>query len=294
MSAYAILMLFLCILFYACQSIANKFFSIGYKGAPALATTVFAFLSGVICAAANWVFGGFTFSASPLTWGFGLFNGVTLFLFRYAVVNASRTGPYSFQSLMSTFGNILFPMFFSVIFWGDRLSLLSVVGIALMLVSSVLFNLKGLNLGGAGKAYYLWVGLQSLTNGLYGILLDSQQRAMLTAERNEMIIITFLVSSIISLIALLFTEKRRAIQAFRMGAKPWFFAIFSSAAGVIAVNLLMICLGLIPTSVFYAMENGGVLAVSVLLGAKLFHEKLDLYKIAGLVSAVISLALLSL
>ena len=67
-----------------------------------------------------------------------------------------------------------------------------------------------------------------------------------------------------------------------------------ASVGVIAVNLLMICLGLIPSSIFYTMENGGVLSVSVLLGAKLFHEKLDGYKIAGLILAVISLAMLSL
>ena len=158
----------------------------------------------------------------------------------------------------------------------------------------VLFNFKGLSLSAKGKAYYLWVGLQALTNGLYGILLDSQQRIMAQTERNEMIIITFLVSSLISLVMLFFTEKGSVFKPFRMGKKPWFFALFSSAAGVIAVNLLMICLGLIPSSIFYTMENGGVLSVSVLLGAKLFHEKLDGYKIAGLILAVISLAMLSL
>lgn len=273
---------------------ANKYFSLGYKGSPAMATTVFAFISGILCAAANWIFGGFTFSASLLTWVFGLINGVVLFLFRYAVVNASRTGPYSFQSLMSTFGNILFPMFFSVLFWGDRLKVLSIIGIVLMLISFVLFNFKGLNLGGTRRAYYLWVGLQSLSNGLYGILMDSQQRALAQTERNEMIIITFLVSSLISLVMLLITEKRRALNAFNMGKKPWFFALFSSIAGIIAVNILMVCLGLIPSSIFYTMENGGVLAASVLLGTKLFHEKLDVYKIIGLVLAVTSLAMLSL
>ena len=148
----------LCILFYACQSMCNKAFSIDYDGAPALATTVFAIISGVICAVATWVYNGFAFEASWITWIFGLFNGVVLFLFRYAVVNASRTGPFSFQSLMSTFGNILFPLFFNILWWNDQLGAIKLIGIAVMLVSFVFFNLKGLSLGGT-KNLTVWIYL---------------------------------------------------------------------------------------------------------------------------------------
>ena len=132
------------------------------------------------------------------------------------------------------------------------------------------------------------------SNGLYGILIDAQQRVLLQTERNEMIITTFAVSAVISLVYLAAVQGRNALRAFRMDAKPWIFAVGSSVGAAIAINLLMLTLRLIPASVLYTIVNGSILALSALLSAVVLHEKLTKNMVVGIAVAVGSLILLSM
>lgn len=291
---YVAALLVVCIASYTVQSFFSKLYSISYEGPDAAATPVYSILFGLICGAATLAANGFAFSPSTATLLFGLANGVVLFLFNLSMVNASRSGPYAFQSVSLIFGNILLPVLFSVLFWQDRLGWIKLAGIGLMLVSFVLFNRKGFNLEGRKKGYFLWVALLFLTNGYYGILLDAQQRLCRQTERNEMIIITFVTSALISLISLFLSQRSRLLQAFRMRPKAWGFAPGSSLGAVLAVNVLMLLLGALSASVLYTIINGGILLTSAALSILILREPPNKYMLAGLATAVISLILLSL
>lgn len=229
-----------------------------------------------------------------MTLALGVASGVMLFIFNLSLINASRSGPYAFQSIMMLFGNTLLPMLFSVLWWGDHLTELQLVGIVVMMLSFVIFNLKGLQFDGLKNGYFLWVVLLFISNGVYGILLDSQQRLMHQTQRNEMIITTFLVSALISLIYLIIIQGKLAPKAFCMGAKNWIFALLSSICAALAVNILMLALQLVPASILYTVDNGGVLILCALLGAVVLHEKLEKHMTAGLAVAVVSLIILGI
>lgn len=294
MSAISVALAVFCVVCYTGQTFLSKLFSLNYTGPAAAATPVFAAVYGAFTGLVTLAYNGFHFDAAFATVLFGIGNGFVLFFFNLATINASRTGPYAFQSILMLFGNILLPLMFTVLCWGDRLTGLRILGILIMLLSFVLFNMKGLHLSGTKKGYYFWAGLLFLTNGLYGIILDAQQRVMLQMQRNEMIIVTFFTSAVISVCYLLMQGGPKAFAAFRMSGKSWGFTFGSSICAAAAVNSLMLTMRYVPTSVLYTISNGGVLVASSVLSALVFREKLNRWMVIGIAAAVLSLILLSL
>ncbi|MGI6173571.1 MAG: hypothetical protein ACOYI8_06670 [Christensenellales bacterium] len=281
-----------CVVLFSVKSLLNKIFALSYEGDKSAATPVFAMISCTGVAIATWAFGGFSFTPSGVTWGYGLLNGIALFLLNLSVIQASLTGPYAFQSLMCTSGCILMPLVFTVLLGGEKITSMQATGIAIMLVSFVLFNAKGLTLAGAKKGYLAWVSLLFFSNGFYGVLLEAQQVALARTERDEMITITFSVCAIISLVYLLVKKKSAIWGAFRMSKKSWLCALSATVLYTVATNLVVLGLSLMHAPIFHTSLNGGVLIFSVLLGTAMFREKFDIYKGTGLALAVVALVLL--
>lgn len=137
----------------------------------------------------------------------GCINGVVLFLYNLGMIHASRTGPYAFQSIVMLFGSIVVCLLFSAVYWGDRLTVLQMAGIAVMLAAFVVLNGGGIDFRGVKKGYFFWVVSLFFTNGFYGVVMDAQQR-LYPHERKEMIIVTFFSSGFVSLIYLFATQKK--------------------------------------------------------------------------------------
>lgn len=289
-------MIVACIFCYTFQGLFGKMYSASYTGAENDATPVFSTLYGVIVGVSVFaVVMGFRFEASLATWGLGIANGLMLFLYNLGVIKASRTGPFSLQSIFRLFGGVVMPMLFSTLFWGDKLTVLQIIGIVVMLASFVVINLDGNALKGVKKGYAGWVALLFIVNGLYGTLMAGQQRVMAGAQGNEMIVITFVSSALISLISLVFNRKKDTLKAFSMPAKAWGNAIGAGIVAALAVVQLMILINRVESlAVFYTIENGMVLVLTVVMSAILFKEKLNRNVIIGIVMSVVSLALLSL
>lgn len=163
-----------------------------------------------------------------------------------------------------------------------------------MLVSFSVFNMKGFHFDGVKKGYFLWVILLFVSNGIYGILMDGQQKVMQQTQRSEMIIITFLFSALISAVYLSATQKKQTLTVFQMNGKNWLYALGSSACAALAINILMLTLRLVPASVLYTVNNGGVLILCALSGAVIFHDKLEKHMILGIGITILGLVLLSI
>lgn len=285
-----------CTLCYVFQGLFGKMFSAHYEGESMDATAVFSTLfGGFVGVSVLAVALGFRLNASPATWMLGILNGVVLFVYNLAIINAALTGPFGFQSIFRLFGAVVVPLVFSLIFWGEALSVLCWAGIVLMLVSFVLINADGMALRDVKKGYIVWVMVLFLTNGIYSVIMAEQQRMVASMENNEMIVITFLSTAIISLISLAIRRKGSTLQAFSMNKKAWGSALGAGAVAALAVVQLMILLGRVKQiSVFYTIENGMILVLTVVFSAILFKEKISRKAAVGIALSVISLALLSL
>lgn len=292
-AVFVILVLLICIACYTGQTFFNKLFSMYYKGPESAATPVYAALYGVLVGAVTLVLVRFQFAPSGATVLLGCANGAVLFLYNLGMIHASRTGPYAFQSIVMLFGSIVVCLVFSAVYWGDRLTLLQLAGIAVMLAAFVVLNGGGIDFSGVKKGYFLWVLSLFFTNGVYGVLMDAQQR-LYVRERNEMIAVTFLASGAISLLYLLASQRRAAMRAFRMGRAAWGFALGSSLCAAFAVYTLMALLAYIPSYILYTICNGSVLVLSALLCRAVLKERMTRMTAIGVLLSVVSITLLSI
>jgi len=289
-------LLITCVACYVCQGLFGKLYAIHFDGQANDATPVYSTLYGLIVGLGVFAAAlGFRLNASPITWTLGLVNGVVLFVYNLCIINSSRTGPFGFQSIFRLFGSVVIPMIFALVFWGESLSLLRWLGIAVMLASFVLINADGMVLRDVKKGYVGWVTLLFFVNGAYALIMGLQQRLCGNTQRNEMIVITFLCSAIISLISLLLRKRGSTLQTFRMCPKALGSAVGAGISAALAVVQLMILIGRVDSlPVFYTIENGMILALTIIFSSILFKEKISRKAAAGIVLSLVSLAMLSL
>lgn len=292
LGAIVLLILVLCIICYTGQTFLNKLFSIYYAGPAAAATPVYASLYGLIVSIVTLCLVGFHFAPSPITVVLGCVNGVVLFFYNLGMIYAARTGPYAFQSIVMLFGSIVVCLVFSALYWGDRLTVLQLAGIAVMLAAFVVLNSGGIDFHTIKKGYFFWVILLFFTNGFYGVLMDAQQR-LYPPERNEMIVVTFASSSAISLLYLCVVQRRQLMKSFQMSRAAWSFATGSSLCAAFAVYTLMFLLEYIPSYILFTIANGSILVLSAILCAVVLKEKMTRMTILGIVLSGLSIMLLS-
>lgn len=276
------------------QSLFCKLFSEKYdSGSAAMTSTVFSIAYGAFAGAATLIIAGFHFAPSPVTLFCGVVNAVTLLVYNTAMIQASRSGSYSFQMICMLFGAIVLPLMHTVLFLGGSLSVMQLTAIAMMLVSFVLMNLKGLTLKGSSGKFLLWCAALFISNGMYSIMLNVQQLNMQGAQRNEMIILSYLGMSILYAATQIARDKKALIDGFKMKKEPLMYLLLCCVCATVAVHLVLYVLTLVDATVLYTIDNGGVLVLSVLYSRILFKEKLSPAQLTGIALAAVSIVMLS-
>ncbi len=277
------------------QSLFCKLFSEKNTGSSAAATsTVFSITYGAFAGIATLILSGFRFAPSGTTLAFGLVNAIVLLTYNTAMIEASRSGSYSFQMICVLFGGIVLPLFHQVLFLGGTLSLLQIAAIVMMLVAFVLLNLKGLTLKGSSGRFLLWCALLFVANGVYGIIMNWQQQLMNGTERNEMIILTYLGMARLYAGLQTVRDRRSLAASFRIPRTPLIYLLLCCVSATVAAHLLLYVLTLVEAPILYTIDNGGVLVLSVLYSCVLFRERLTPAQIAGIVLSAASIIMLNL
>ena len=282
-------------LLFSFQSLFCKLFSQKHaaKGL-AMTSTVFSITYGAFTGIVTLVLAGFRFGPSRPTLLLGLLNAVVLLIYNTAMIEASRSGSYSFQMICVLFGGIVLPLIHQVVFLGGSLNGMQIAAILMMLAAFVLLNLKGLTLRGSSGKFLLWCAALFFANGMYGILMNQQQQVMNGAERNEMIILTYLIMSLLYAVWQGARNRRVLAESFRMGKEPLAVLLLCCVSAAAAAHLMLYLLTRVDAPVLYTIDNGGVLVLSVLYSCILFREKLNAAQIAGIVLSAVSILMLSL
>jgi len=288
-----VFLLVVLILLHSCQSFFCKLFTANCKN-ESVSTPLYAIIFGGVIGLVTLILGGFSFSPSAVTWIFGLGNAVVLLLYNVALVGCVRRGSYAFTNICSVFGGVLVPMTVSLILWGDTLSLVQIIAIVMMLGSFIMINARGLSLKGAQGTFFLFCLLLFIMNGSYGAVLDGQQRLVGTSERDEMIVISYIGVMILSVIWLLITQKKQFFSSLRMGGRALACGLTSGAAAVAAVNLLMYMISVLPSTIVFTVDNGGVMVMAAVFAALFLREKIAKHQLPGYALALISLIMLGM
>ena len=260
----------------------------------AVVPVVFSVCYGGFTALATLCLSGFAFAPTAQTIWMGILNGAMLFLYNFSLIRASDQGSYAFTLISAMFGGVIVPLFASAVLWHERLMLLQWIGTAITLISFWVINADTLSLKGAKRSFFFWCLCLFLANGLYSILMAAQQRALAGTQRSEMITITFAVSALIALVYLVVTKRGAVRHVFRIGWKGGLFAALSCVIATAAANLYVYLLSHINVSVLAAVNNGGVLVLSVIYAFLFFHEKPSSLRIAGMALSLIGIVLLSI
>lgn len=276
-------MVALMIVLYTLQSFFCKVYSEAYPGESDPSSAVFSMVSGLFIAFAGLILAGFRIQASPITVWLGLANAAVVFLFNLFMVSASKSGPYSVQMTFMLSGGILIPALVANLFFHDHLSLIQWISVAVIVIAIALVSYKSGDRAIRGKRFWVFcVGL-FLTNGLYGMLLDTQQRRSGTEEKEEMAMITYLGVFLLAVIFAAVKRRGNFFRDFRQTRKSLVFLLLCSLISAAALMLMLHTLARMDTTVVYTFDNAGVLLFSVLCSAVFFREKLSAVNIAGCV-----------
>jgi len=296
------LLVFAMIMLYTCQSGFCSMYGKFYPGDKSRSSQIYSIFYGLIVGIVTIIIAGFRFSPSPVTLLLGAVNGIVLVAYNTFLLQAAAKGPYSIVMIFNLSGGVLLPLFYSVLVDGDSLSVWQLLAIAVMVVSFVLINMEPKSEKGGEKVsrvFILLCALLGIANGVYGILMNCQQKAAEKLsiapeglERTEMIIVTFAVSAVAAFILLLINSKGKCLPDFRQTPKSALFMVLASVSAAAAVNMMMYALSLINVAVLFTLDNGGVLLVSVLWSVIFYKEKLNPIKIVGLILAAASLVAL--
>lgn len=282
------------IVLYTIRSFTNKLFAISYDGKPAMATPVFSAITG---------FSGFLFTVllsggiqlpNMTTLLCGISGGCILFLYDLGNIRAAKTGPYSIQAIICMFGCVMLPLLFERFLWGVRLTALQMLGVIAVLFSFVYLNLNNKESIGIQKGFYGWIALLFFANGIYSTIVIAQQRWTGYAQRSEMIAVVFVTLAVVSVLYLLLGCKTNVKSAFQLQKRSWCYALTSSAALSVAMNLLVLLLQFVNASVLYPIQNSAILVLLVLLSAVPLKERIGKFTIVGIVFALAGIAALGL
>ena len=285
------LLLGVMILMYTLQSIFTRKYSDHYPHQEEFASPVFTIFSGITVVIISIIMCKFSFEASWQTVLLGVINGFSLILYNTAFIKASRTGPYSVLMVFVIAGGILIPTAVGAIAFSDRITLVRIICMAVVLVAVPFVCMKDERTK-QQKGFFIACALLGIGNGLYGTMLDVQQRLTGAGEKEEMVAITFFVAVVISCIVLFAQQKRRFFSVMKQTKRSAFYLALASLVVAGAIHLLTAMLGMMDLALLYTFDNSGVLMFSVLCSWIFFKEKLSLKNWLGCAAMCIALTLM--
>ena len=232
---------------------------------------------------------GFDFSAGWLTVLLALVNGIALFGYNTFLIKASQSGSYSVLMVCNLAGGIIVPSIVAIACFGDTLTWIQIVSVLAIFAAVYMMSIKKSDTGNdEAEAVHnnkllfpLFCLLLAICNGTYGSLLDAQQRLIGTAEREEMVALTYIFAVLLSAVQLGAQKRKSFLSSFKQTRMSLIFLIICSLIVATAVNLLVYLIPLVNITVLYTFDNAGVMLLSVLLSCVFFKEKLSPANIIG-------------
>ncbi len=287
------------ILLYTCQSLFGKLFNDNYPGKSEMSSPVYTVATGLFVALTSYAIAGFSFNLSWQVILLGVFNGIILLAYDFALLGASKYGPYSVLTVFNVAGGIIIPSMFSWLMFDTEFKYVQAICVVAILISVYLISIKG------GESYtnkfkfFLWCFILCIANGLYGTVLKFHQfysdKGLFPGEEKGLVAITFLLAAIFSMIIMFKKGGPSSVKAFKVqNKKSLLFLIISCLICTTAINLYMFIVPYVNYSMLCTYDNAGVFMLSFLSSVVFFKEKIQWKNILGCIIVCISLICISI
>lgn len=307
------------ILLYTLQSLFSKMFNDAYPGDPNLSPNVFSVVSGIVVALVSLFFTGFKFG--EFRWEtllLGIINAVIVYGYDQFIIKASGKGPYSIMMVFNLGGGIVIPALvspflpfspFSPILFAVQMVAVVIICVSIYLVSAKKEDAE-IEEGNKSsrKVFIVISALLAIMNGLYGVIYVVHNGLMTNAfshleaddaiftavsqQKQMLVIYSFLGVALISAIRLLATERKKVLKPFVQTKKSLILLILASVVSAMAVNVLVLLVGVVNETLLYTFDNAGVMLLSALASALIFKDKLSTKNIIGCVVMTLALVMM--
>lgn len=211
---------------------------------------------------------------------------------------AMRLGPVSYTMMFSSFSTVITALS-GVLFFNESITLLKIIGILLMLISFVFAVERGNDQKKGNLTWLILCIVVFLGTGSIGLMQKVHQTSAYKEELDIFLVLAFIVCAAVASTAslLLLRTREKSVPLFpsmdRRGAI--YILLFTLSGGVcVAINnkLNLFLSGVLDTSVFFPIANGGAVVLSTLAAYILFKERLSVRRWIGLGIGVLSVVLL--
>lgn len=227
----------------------------------------------------------FDLSFIPYSIGFAASYAIaTVFL-----VLAIAYGSLSLTSLFFSY-SLMIPTLYGLVFLKDDISVVFILGLALLVVSLFLVNKNDKK----AKFSFKWiicVILAFLGNGMCTVVQNMQQVAFDGAYKNEFMIVALaivaLVMSIMSLI-----KERKAMKVYAKAG--WHWALICGLLNGMVNLFVMILSRSMPVSVMFPLISAGGLVVTYLVSRFVYKESLTKLQFVGFILGLAAVVFLNI
>lgn len=219
--------------------------------------------------------------------GFALVN----MLAQFCYIKAISYGSMTCTTLISCCG-FLISTVFSVICYSEKVRVMQIILLPILVLALALT--MDLRRGGVNFRWMIFAFGSMLFTGLIGVMQKVHQESGHGGEMSLFLLISFILMALISGMTLPRGKKPRADRAeAKLSCSPALpLAIFSGAALGMIHSLNLYLSGVLPSIVFFPVVNGGLILMTAMVSVVVFHERLKVKQIAGLILGVIIISVM--
>lgn len=251
-----------------------------------------------VCALLIAAMSSFNLSCSGFTVFLGIVFGATTGIQAITYSTAIGTGPVSLTSVIVSLSTVITAL--SGLFWGEKLSVWQIAGIALMTACFFLSAKKEKNEKKAGAKWFATAFITFLLSGAIGIMQKIHQTSAYSEELYPFLVTAFVFSAILSLACLPFALKKNKGEVFmpqppenrRFKLKITSIVVFTGICIAFNNVINLYLSGKMPAAVFFPTVNGGGLILGVIAALIFFKEKPAPKQWAGLAAGIAAVILL--
>ena len=258
---------------------------------------LFTAISQFLCGIAFLFVSNFKLSFNPAIWGYAISIMVLATINACSLNMAVQRGDLSITGLLSSL-SLIVTTILSIIFLNGKPSIYFLIGFLVLIVAMVLINVqfgKGKEEKEKKKFDPLWLILSLLAlfaNGVSSFLVAKQENVFNAQYNNEIMIIAFMLSSVVTLIISLVFEKGEKIKEGSKSALLW-GVLCGIALGVMNVFVLL-SVGEVHASIVFPVISGGSMTLIFIASLIFFKGKYTFSQYIGFMLSIVSLVLLSI
>lgn len=203
-------------------------------------------------------------------------------------------GSMSLTTLFTSCGMIISALF-GVFFFAEPFRIVQAVGMVFILIAAgAVSNEKGETK--ISLRWWIYVAISFLATGFIGVAQKIHQTSVHKDEINGFLALSFAVMAAVSF-GMFAYERIKSGKPAKFEQSKKSVMLTSVATGALLAFLHkgnLYLSGVLPGMLFFPFHNGGVIVLSAVASAVLFHEKLSNTKLFGIVSGIVGVVLLSL